>query len=57
VPAYTTVDLGARYETKIYNKPLTLRLNVSNIEDKSYWMNSYYVGPPRTIAFSAQMKF
>lgn len=57
VPAYTTVDLGARYETKIHNNPLTLRLNVSNIENKSYWLNSYYVGKPRTVAFSAQMRF
>lgn len=57
LPAYTTFDLGLRYTTERYGNPLTLRLNVSNVADKNYWQNSYYLGAPRTIAFSAQMKF
>lgn len=57
LPAYTTFDLGLRYTIERYGNPLTLRLNVSNVADKNYWQNSYYLGAPRTIAFSAQMKF
>lgn len=57
LPAVTTADLGVRYATQISGKPLTLRLNVSNLADKSYWLNSYYVGAPRSVAFSAQVRF
>lgn len=57
LPSYTTLDLGMRYTTEQFGNPLTLRLNVSNVADKNYWQNSYYLGAPRTIAFSAQMKF
>ncbi|MGV6873088.1 TonB-dependent siderophore receptor [Pseudochelatococcus sp. B33] len=55
--SYTTVDLGMRYATEAFGNPLTLRVNVSNVADKSYWQNSYYLGAPRTVAVSAQMKF
>lgn len=57
LPAVTTADLGVRYATQVSGKPLTLRLNVSNLADKSYWLNSYYVGAPRSVAFSAQVRF
>ena len=57
LPAVTTADIGMRYATKVSGKPLTLRLNVSNVTNKSYWLNSYYVGAPRSIAFSAQVQF
>ena len=57
LPAYTTLDLGARYATTLAGRALTLRLNLSNVADKRYWMNSYYVGPPRSLAVSAQMQF
>jgi iron complex outermembrane recepter protein len=57
LPAYTTLDLGLRYATVAAGKPLTLRLTVNNVEDKNYWLNSYYVGAPRNVAFSAQMQF
>ncbi|WP_246683840.1 TonB-dependent receptor [Labrys sp. KNU-23] len=55
--AYTTLDVGMRYTTERFGNPLTLRLNVSNLTNKNYWQNSYYLGAPRTVAFSAQMKF
>jgi len=34
-----------------------LRLNVNNLFDKDYWLNAYYLGTPRSLAFSAQMQF
>lgn len=57
LPAYTTVDLGVRYAQMLAGKPLTLRLTINNVEDKRYWANSYYLGAPRTVAFSAQLLF
>jgi iron complex outermembrane recepter protein len=57
LPSYTTVDLGLRYSTAVTKRPLILRLNVNNVTDKDYWLNSYYVGAPRSLAFSAQMQF
>ncbi len=57
LPAVTTADIGMRYATRVSGKPLTLRLNISNLADKSYWLNTYYVGAPRSIAFSAQVQF
>lgn len=57
LPAYTTLDAGLRYIMSMQGKPLTLRLNINNIEGKNYWANSYYAGAPRSIAFSAQYQF
>lgn len=57
LPGVTTADIGMRYATKVGGKPLTLRLNVANVTNKSYWLNSYYVGSPRSVAFSAQVQF
>lgn len=57
LPGVTTADIGLRYATQVSGKPLTLRLNISNLADKSYWLNSYYVGAPRSVAFSAQVQF
>ncbi|WP_418186508.1 TonB-dependent siderophore receptor [Aliarcobacter lanthieri] len=58
ISAYTTADLGIRYETKLENKyDTTFRLYVSNITDEKYWANSGSLGDPRTIGFSATLKF
>ncbi|ACT49663.1 TonB-dependent receptor [Methylovorus glucosotrophus] len=57
LPSYVTADIGARYQTTVSNRPLTLRLNVNNLFDKDYWLNAYYLGTPRSLAFSAQMQF
>ena len=55
--SYIVGDLGARYETKIYSCPTIFRLNVTNVADTSYWISSYQVGNPRSVAFSMQVKF
>ena len=57
LPAYTAVDLGLRYTTTAANHPVTLNLYASNVTNKSYWQNSYYVGSPRNVAFSMNVKF
>lgn len=57
LPSVVTADIGARYQTMLSNHPLTLRLNVNNMLDKDYWLNAYYLGAPRSVAFSANMQF
>ncbi|MNS96733.1 Ferrichrome receptor FcuA precursor [compost metagenome] len=57
LPSYTTFDAGLRYATKVSGRPLTLRLNVNNVTGRDYWLNSYYLGSPRSVALSAQVQF
>ena len=59
VPAWTRLDIGARYATKVANKPVTFRANLENVFDKNYWVTSTYVtvGAPRTLMLSASIDF
>jgi iron complex outermembrane receptor protein len=59
-PDWTRVDLGIRYETAIYDRPVTFRFNVENIFDKQYWLttgNFVTVASPRTFVGSATVQF
>lgn len=57
IPAYTLLDAGVRYKTKIDKYPTTFRLNVANLTGKDYWASSTYLGDPRTISLSMKMEF
>ncbi|MFL9711722.1 TonB-dependent receptor [Methylobacillus sp. Pita1] len=59
VPSWRRYDLGARYVTRIGDKPVTLRASVFNITDKVYWMGQLYrgVSDPRTVQLSATIDF
>jgi iron complex outermembrane receptor protein len=61
IPAWTRVDLGARYGFKVENKDVTLRANVENVANKAYWQSAYggYLtqGEPRTVKLSASIDF
>ncbi|NYT38717.1 TonB-dependent receptor [Allopusillimonas soli] len=67
LPSVTTFDVGARYRTKVAGKSLTLRLNVDNLFDKSYWATSssasnvsdgyLFLGSGRIVMLSATMNF
>jgi iron complex outermembrane receptor protein len=61
VPAWTRVDLGVRYATKAGGYPLTLRANVNNVFDESYWRiagrNIITVAAPRLFHVSATVNF
>lgn len=57
LPSFTTFDAGARYRMPVADNTLTLRANVSNLANKEYWLNSFYLGDPRTLTFSAQLEF
>ncbi|MCU4182134.1 TonB-dependent siderophore receptor [Bosea sp. BH3] len=59
-PDWTRVDLGLRYETAIYDKPVTFRFNVENVFDRRYWLttgNFVTVASPRTFVGSATVQF
>lgn len=57
LPAYTLIDVGARYETPLGDSLLTVRLDAYNVADKRYWANNAYLGDPRSIALSASVAF
>lgn len=63
LPAWTTVDLGARYvlDSPWSKQPVTLRFNVDNVFGKNYWSgtNNRYIqlGSPRTFRLSATFAF
>ncbi len=59
IPAWNRIDAGVRYAMKVGGKPVTLRLNVENLLDKSYWGTAtagyLFVGSPRTFSLSASV--
>jgi iron complex outermembrane receptor protein len=58
-PGRTLVDLGMRYATTALGPPVTLRLNVENATDQTYWATGLDLlrGAPRTVLFSATVDF
>lgn len=57
VPDFATADIGARYVTRVSQMPLTLRLAITNVTDKSYWLTPNALGPARSVAVSGQLQF
>ncbi|MGO4302988.1 TonB-dependent siderophore receptor [Cupriavidus sp. RAF12] len=62
VPAWTRVDLGARYRTRVAGKETTFRLAVRNVFDRHYWaaVDSYgglAIAEPRALMLSATAAF
>lgn len=67
VPAWSRVDVGARYMTDIGNgRALTWRARIDNLANKSYWAsaggstpgdNYLVLGAPRTLVVSASVDF
>jgi iron complex outermembrane receptor protein len=60
IPSWTTVDVGARYVTRVEQRRVVLRLNINNLFDKHYWSGSFSdsfsmatLGAPRTVLASA----
>lgn len=56
IPAVTVEDVGLRYESQ-WKIPMVLRLNVTNVTNKSYWIANNWVGNPRSISFSTEFRF
>ncbi|CAD5110436.1 TonB-dependent receptor [Zestomonas carbonaria] len=61
IPAWTRVDLGARYSFKMEERDLTLRASLENVANENYWesANGGYLtqGSPRTLKVSATLDF
>ena len=62
VPAVTTVDLGARYATRVAGHPMVVRGGVANVANKHYWDGAWgtgrlNVGAPRTFVVSVSVDF
>ncbi|WP_419677564.1 TonB-dependent siderophore receptor [Aliarcobacter lanthieri] len=55
--AYTTLDFGARYETKLDGYDTTFRIYASNLTNEKYWAASSTLGDPRSVAFNVTLKF
>ena len=64
LPAWTTFDATAHYDTKVNNVASTWTLGIDNLADKRYWRESpkqfghYYLypGAPRTIRATVQFR-
>lgn len=61
VPAWTQVDLGGRYTTRIADKEVVFRAEVGNVFGKDYWIanpTGYVIsGAPRILRLSASVDF
>ncbi|MEO9340824.1 TonB-dependent receptor [Mesorhizobium sp. SB112] len=64
LPAWTQVDLGARYsfDSPWNEKPITIHFNVDNVFNESYWKGSYNyaflsLSAPRTFRLSTTFDF
>ncbi|WGS23701.1 MULTISPECIES: TonB-dependent receptor [unclassified Bradyrhizobium] len=62
IPAWTRLDLGARYSTRIDGRPVTLRALVQNVFDTNYWsgvssFSGLSQGAPRTVLVSLTTDF
>ncbi|OSQ36655.1 hypothetical protein TMES_17465 [Thalassospira mesophila] len=40
IPSWTRLDVGARYTTKMYDYPVTLRANIENLTNNNYWSSA-----------------
>lgn len=65
IPAWTRLDLGARYITQISEQAVTFRARIDNVTNEAYWASAggypdsnYLVqGAPRTLTVSATIDF
>lgn len=62
LPAYTTVDAFATYDTRIGGKKVKFQLNVKNLTDKTYYpsaANAYFIsmGDARQVSFLTTFEF
>lgn len=57
LPSFTSFDLGARYEAEpFHGRPVTFRMNVTNVANDNYWLSGESIGLRRTLLLSATMK-
>lgn len=62
LPGWARWDIGARYRMRAFGRPVTVRANILNVANRSYWEGSAGSGgivlsAPRTFTVSATMDF
>ena len=62
IPGWTRWDAGARYNTRLGGKPITLRATIENISGEDYWVGHIWGGAvgrsgPRTFTLGATVDF
>ena len=62
LPAWTRFDVGARYTTRVEQRPVTFRATVQNVFDREYWSGvasygAFSQGAPRSLMLSASVDF
>ena len=61
IPGWVRWDLGVRYATRAFDRPVTLRASVNNVFGKDYWSSAsegyLRLAAPRTVLLSATMDF
>lgn len=62
IPAWTTLDLGVRYRSRIAGRSVVWRANLRNVFDKHYWagastFSTLALGDPRTLRASVTVDF
>lgn len=61
LPAWTRVDLGARYVTRLAAHPVAFRAGVENAFNQRYWSGTWNgfssVGAPRTVKLAVSVDF
>lgn len=62
LPAWTRLDLNARYVARLADQDVTFRANLLNALDKNYWSgvasySTIALGAPRTLSISATLDF
>ncbi len=61
IPGWARWDVGLRYRTRAFDKPLVLRANIENLFGRDYWMTAadgwLNQGMPRTVTLSASVDF
>jgi iron complex outermembrane recepter protein len=59
VPSYTRLDAGLRWQTRVADRPLTLRAYLENLTDRRYFSSvsfgQFQFGAPRTLRVSASL--
>jgi len=61
IPGWTRWDIGSRYKTQAWDRPVIFRAGLENLFGRDYWVSGsgswLYLGKPRMLTLSATMDF